>query len=131
MAQHDVRVRFCGTFPHDRIGVILADIDVLVVPSIWYENTPLVLYFAQAAGCPVIATGLGGMAEVIRHEENGLLFEPGDAGGLAAALRRLAQDHGLLRKLAHNAVRPKSIAEYAAELLALYREVRLERGMQE
>jgi glycosyltransferase involved in cell wall biosynthesis len=50
-------------------------LDVLVVPSIWYENTPLVIYSAQAAGCPVIASNLGGIAEVKHHEDNGLLFK--------------------------------------------------------
>src|SRR6185369_6235140 len=119
-AADDPRVSFCGTFPNDRIGEIIADIDVLVVPSIWYENTPLVIYSAQAAGCPVIATNLGGMSEVITDEENGLLFEAGDIEGLASALKRLTEDRFLLERLSRKARMPKTISEYVEEILQEY-----------
>ncbi|UUZ69981.1 glycosyltransferase family 4 protein [Polaromonas sp. P2-4] len=107
LADADQRIRFCGTFPNEQIGKIFAELDVLVVPSIWYENTPLVIYSAQAAGCPVIASNLGGMAEVVEHEKNGLLFEVGDVAGLASAIERLARDRELLRQLVANAIRPE------------------------
>lgn len=116
----DPRIRLCGTFPNERISEVFAGIDVLVVPSVWYENTPLVIYSAQAAACPVIATNLGGMAEVMRDGEDGLLFEPGDTTGLAAALERLLDDRTLLHRLSENARRPKTIAAYVSDLLAVY-----------
>lgn len=116
----DVRIRFCGTFPNESIGKVFAELDVLVVPSIWYENTPLVIYSAQAAGCPVVASNLGGMAEVVEHERNGLLFEAGNVAGLASAIERLADDRGLLQRLAANAEKPKLIGGYVNELLAVY-----------
>lgn len=122
----DQRIYFCGTFQNQIIDKIFAKLDVLVVPSIWYENTPLVIYSAQAAGCPVIASNLGGMAEVVEHEKNGLLFEVGDVTGLAAAIERIARDRGLLRQLAANAVKPKSISGYVNELMVIYDDVLLE-----
>jgi glycosyltransferase involved in cell wall biosynthesis len=116
----DKRIKFCGTFPNDRIGNIFSELDVLVVPSVWYENTPLVIYNAQAAGCPVIATDLEGMSEVIDNEVNGLLFEKDDIRGLSEAIFRLANDRSLLLKLSQNARRPKSISEYVAETEKFY-----------
>jgi glycosyltransferase involved in cell wall biosynthesis len=116
LAGGDARIEFCGTFPNDQIALIMSGIDVLAVPSIWYENTPLVIYSAQADGCPVIATNLGGMSEVIEHEVNGLLFNKEDVRELASLIRRLAEDRQLLKRLAANARQPKSMAEYVNEL---------------
>lgn len=127
LAGDDQRIRFCGIFPNEQIGKIFAELDVLVVPSIWYENTPLVIYSAQAAGCPIIASNLGGMAEVVEHGKNGLLFRAGDITGLAGALNRLANDRSLLRQLAANAIRPKSITDYVTELQVIYDEVLMKR----
>lgn len=123
LAATDSRITFCGTFPNDKIGEKLAGIDVLVVPSIWYENTPLVIYSAMAAGCPVIASNLGGMSEVVQHNINGLLVEPGNASALAEALKQLSIDKALLFRLASGCKRPKSIRTYVAELLAVYDEI--------
>jgi len=117
----DNRITFCGTFPNAEIGTILSGLDVLVVPSIWYENTPLVIYSAQAAGCPVIASNLGGMSEVVAHGENGLLFEPGDADGLADLIRQL--DGEMIGTLANNARVPKPVSEYSKELLDMVRNI--------
>lgn len=127
LANADPRIHFCGTFPNDMIGKIFVELDILVVPSIWYENTPLVIYSAQAAGCPVIASNLGGMAEVVEHEKNGLLFEAGDVAGLASTIERLAHDRKLLRQLAENAPKPKPISDYVAELEIIYDDVLRER----
>ena len=127
LAENDERISFCGTFPNESIGEVFSELDVLVVPSVWYENTPLVIYSAQEAGCPVIASNLGGMSEVIKHEKNGLLFEAGDVAGLASSIERVAIDRKLLKQLADNAINPKTISEYVSELLDIYEEVLLER----
>lgn len=128
LADGDSRIQFCGTFPNEIIGEIFSGLDVLVVPSLWYENTPLVIYSAQAAGCPVIASNVGGMSEVVEHEKNGLLFEVGNVRALADAIRRIASDRKLLRDLASNAQPPKSIMNYVAELQNIYFQVVEERG---
>jgi glycosyltransferase involved in cell wall biosynthesis len=128
LAEADPRIHFCETFPNEIIGKIFAGLDVLVVPSIWYENSPLVIYSAQAAGCPVIASNLGGMAEVVEHEKNGLLFEAGDVAGLSSAIERLVGDRQLLQQLAANAIKPKSISDYVSELQIIYEQVLIERS---
>lgn len=123
LAKGDDRIRFMGTFPNTEIGDVFADLDVLVVPSIWYENTPLVIYSAQACGCPVIASDFPGMSEAISHEDNGLLFAAEDWHALAMHLRRLHDDRDFLGKLASRARTPLSMPQYAERLLAVYREV--------
>ncbi len=74
-------------------------VDAIVVPSVWVENSPLVIHEAQGAGVPVITANAGGMAEYVRHEENGLLFEHRDEDDLARQLQRLADDRELARRL--------------------------------
>jgi glycosyltransferase involved in cell wall biosynthesis len=122
IASSDSRIKFCGTFPNEKIGEIFAGLDVLAVPSLWQENSPLVIHSAQAAGCPVIISDVRGMAEDITDGDNGLVFSPGDVHGLAKCLHTLTRDRELLRRLAGNSRRPKSIADYVRELLPLYEE---------
>ncbi|OPY58762.1 MAG: D-inositol 3-phosphate glycosyltransferase [Pelotomaculum sp. PtaU1.Bin035] len=129
IAGGDGRIHFRGTFPGQEIGFVFSQLDCLVVPSVWYENTPLVIYSAQAANTPVIATNLGGMSEVIRHEINGLLFEKGDTAQLAHLIMRLCQDRNLLSTLSANAVKAKSIPAYVDELEELYSELLAEKAL--
>lgn len=119
----DPRVIFLGPFPNREIGEVLASIDVLVVPSIWQENTPLVISTAQAAKTPVIATDLEGLSESVRHDHNGLLFPLGDHFALSKLLLRLANEPYLLARLAGNARLPASIADYAASLRNIYQRI--------
>ena len=73
--------------------------DAIVVPSIWAENSPLVIHEALQAGVPVITADYGGMAEYVRHEENGLLFSHRDPVSLARQMQRLADDRELAMRL--------------------------------
>lgn len=113
-------IEFCGTFPNSQIAEVLAGIDVLVVPSVWYENTPLVVYSALSAKCPVIASNFPGMSEVVHDAWNGLLFNPGDSKSLEQCLLRLQQQPALLGVMSKNCQKPKSIKTYVDELLNLY-----------
>lgn len=113
-------IAFLGTFPNERIAEIFAGIDVLVVPSLWYENTPLVVYSALAAKCPVITSNFPGMSEVVFNGNNGLTFEPGNIEELHQCLHRVAQNPSLLQTLSAHCQKPKSIAAYVDELLASY-----------
>ena len=107
---------------------MFAAIDVFVVPSVWYENTPLVIYSAQAAGCPILASNLAGMAEVVRDGVDGMLFQPGDSAALASLIMKLCTDRDLVRQLADNAPRPKSIAQYTDTIEDTYREILVSKG---
>ena len=113
-------IRRIGPVPHDRMATRLAEIDVLVVPSVWIENAPFIIREAFACGVPVLASDLGGMAEMVRHDRNGLLFAPGDADALAAQIRRLLDEPTRLDALRAGIVRPMSIDEDAARLRKIY-----------
>ena len=116
-------IRRLGPVPHERMRAILTDLDVLVVPSTWIENAPFIIREAFAAGVPVVASDLGGMAEMVRDGIDGLLFKAGDAHMLAAVLRRLVEEPALLQVLRSGIVSPMSIEEDAASLRAMYREM--------
>ncbi len=120
LAEDDGRIDFAGSFQREKVGEILSGLDVLVVPSRWYENQPGVILEAFAAGMPVIATDLGGMSEFVKHEENGLLFERDNADDLARQLRRLAEEPGLIEKLRAGIGTVKTVQQDADELEGLY-----------
>ena len=113
-------IRRLGPVPHVRMPAVFKDLDVLVVPSTWIENAPFIIREAFAAGVPVVASDLGGMAEMVHDGIDGLLFPAGDARALAAALRRLVNDRSLLEALRGGIVRPMSIEADAASLRTVY-----------
>ena len=130
---YETRLRdLAADAPHIRLGQrydpesvpdLLAAADVLVVPSIWYENSPLTIHEAFLAGVPVVASGHGGMKELVRDGVNGLNFKPADAGSLRRTLNRLIEDRALLAKLREGIPAVKSIEDNASELEGLYREL--------
>jgi glycosyltransferase involved in cell wall biosynthesis len=120
-AAGDPRIHFAGAYDAVDASRVFADMDVLVVPSTWYENTPFVVLEAFAAGVPVLASDLGGVAEVVRDGENGALFRAGDAAALRAAIERVAGDPQWFARL-RPAV-PPGIAENYERFAAAYRGV--------
>jgi glycosyltransferase involved in cell wall biosynthesis len=120
LAGEDGRISFPGPFRREELGRVLAGLDVLVVPSRWYENAPGVIFEAFAAGMPVVATDLGGMSEFVSPGKNGLLFALDDAEELAGRLRRLAAERDLLGRLRAGIEPVKTVGEYAGELIELY-----------
>ena len=117
-AQH---VRFHGAYAPEDVPALLAQADVLVVPSIWYENSPLTLHEARIAGVPVVASAHGGLLELVEHEVDGLVFQPGSAAALRVALERLAGDRALLERLRLCIPPVQEIGGHARELEAIYR----------
>ena len=113
-------VRFHGRYAQEDVGRILGDLDVLVVPSLWWESYCLVIREGFLAGVPVVASGHGAMAEAIEHDVSGLLFRPGDAADLAVQLRRLLDEPGLRERLAAHPKRVASVADVATAHEALY-----------
>ena len=104
--------RFCGSH------------DVLVFPSEWDEPFAAVPIEAMSAGMAVVATTAGGTPEAIVDGETGLLVPPRDPDALAAALRRLAGDEELRRRLGRKAAerraRPLRFHRYVDRLEARY-----------
>jgi glycosyltransferase involved in cell wall biosynthesis len=109
--------------PYDRadVGALMRRADWVVVPSLWWENAPLVIEEARAAGRPVICSGIGGMAEKVRDGVDGLHFPAGDAAALAETLRAAA-DPTLWTRLAAGAV-PASYDGFVDAHLALYQQL--------
>lgn len=115
------RVEFCG-FIHD-VPKLLMGADVLVHASVIPEPFGQVVIEGMAAGLAVVAADAGGPAEVITHGVDGLLYPPGDAGALAAHLRRLANDPTGRLRLANHAVHTAEkyeLANVAAQCVQIY-----------
>jgi glycosyltransferase involved in cell wall biosynthesis len=94
------RVRFLGD--RQDVPALLACSDLFVLPSL-YEGLPMSILEAMAAGCPVVATSVGGIGEAVTDGETGLLVPPSDAGALAAAIRRVLSDADFAGRLARAA----------------------------
>ncbi len=93
------RVRFEPPRAHESLIAVYRSADAVLFPVRWHEPWGLVPLEAMALGRPVVATGRGGSGEYLAHGRNSLLFEPGDAAGLADALRSLAADPTLRERL--------------------------------
>ncbi len=94
------RVEWLPEYRNQRIVADVLDrVDAIVVPSVWVENSPLVIHEAQEARVPVITAAAGGMQEYVQHQVNGLLFAHRDPGDLARQMQRLADDPELGRRL--------------------------------
>lgn len=117
------RVAFLGPLPRGRVLELFRAADASLLSSRW-ENFPHSVVEALAVGTPVIATAVGGVAEVVRDGENGLLAPPGDALALADAIRRY-RDDGALRERLRAAAEP-SIEPFRPERLLARIEERLE-----
>lgn len=115
-------VKFMGTFPHEKIGSVLRNIHLCVVPSIWYESAPLVLCSSLAAQTPVLVSKMGGMTEIIRESENGFSFTSGESTELATLLNRILQDSGILRKFSSGSSHTyRTPSDYADDIAKAYR----------
>ncbi len=114
-------VEFRGRFDNDRLADVYADLDVLVVPSVWFENSPITIHEAYVARTPIVTSNIGGMAELVPDGEWGLQFEAGDADDLAAKLRRFVDEPELATTLGAKCPPVKTLAENAREMQFRYR----------
>lgn len=104
--------RFLGPLPRQQVLELFRAGDASLLSSAW-ENFPHGVVESLAAGSPVVATAVGGVTEVVRDGENGLLVAPGDPAALADAIARLFSEPGLLDRLRTNAA--ASVAEYSRD----------------
>jgi glycosyltransferase involved in cell wall biosynthesis len=126
---HDLKlsVEFVGPKHGDELKRIVANARFIVVPSEWYENSPLVIYEAFATGKPVIGAAIGGITELITPDEDGYLFPTGDAQALRQCLEAMDRDEHRLRAFGQ-AARKKAKALFAPAahyetLMAWYEEL--------
>lgn len=124
-AAADARIRFRPPMQGETVIERLQAYDALLVPSQWLETGPLVVLEAFAAGIPVVGSNLGGIAEWVVHEKNGLLVSPfDDIEAWIDTLRRLSTEADLLSKLAQGVTPPRTMAAVAEEMFALYQALR-------
>src|SRR5205823_1884361 len=97
----------------------LREYDCLTVPSQWLETGPMVVLEAFAAGVPVIGTNLGGIAELVTHEVDGLLIGR-SIESWRDTLSRILREPELLRRLAAGVRPPRTIRDAAIEMRQLY-----------
>ena len=121
----DGRVSFLGAVPRERVLRLFGSSDATVLSSAW-ENFPHTVVEALAVGCPVIATAVGGVPEVVTDGDNGLLVPPGDAHALGAAIARFFGDAELRARLA--AAAPGSVAGYSEDAVFSAIEAELQRA---
>jgi glycosyltransferase involved in cell wall biosynthesis len=117
-------VRLCGPYRPQDVAGLLKRSGWLIVPSIWWENSPLVIQEAFAARRPVICANIGGMAEKVTHGVNGLHFRVSNAADLAARIEECAENHDLWKRLCANLPHPPKIDQTVDSLLALYSRAR-------
>lgn len=113
-------VVFHGAYDNANIGAILAALDVVVVPSLWFENSPLTIQEAFIGGVPVVTANQGGMAELVRDGVDGLHFKLGDAADLRAKLAYLADRPERIEELRKNIPDVPTIDQQAAAVRAHY-----------
>jgi glycosyltransferase involved in cell wall biosynthesis len=114
------QVHWAGVFASEQVFAVINRLDLLVVPSLWRENAPLILLQALASGLPLLVSDVAGMADQVQVGENALLFEPGDAQALADQIRALLEQPQRLLALSGRGGRPRSIADYGEQLDQLY-----------
>lgn len=102
-AQKDKRLHFLGYVSGTEKDQIFRTSDCLLIPSIWYENAPVVIVEAAAYGMGVIGSRIGAIPEFVQDRETGLLFEPGNAQALAGAMQELIHNPARLDQFATNA----------------------------
>lgn len=115
------RIRRMGRYEQPELGRILAEVDVVVVPSIWYENAPLVIREAFLAHTPVITADFGGMREWVTDGVNGLLFQPRNIDDLRQKMMRFMTEPDLVARLSRAFPAVRSIRADAALLEQHYR----------
>jgi len=106
------RVNLLGYLPPERIREILVRSGLLVAPSIWQEPLGLVVLEAMACGVPVVASSVGGIPEIVQHNANGLLVEPGDPDALARAMNLVLGDPSLRGRLREHCLTRTTISSY-------------------
>lgn len=128
LAGEDSRISFRPPVPSHAVVSTMSGIDVVAVPSLWMETGPLVVLEAFAAGCPVLGSNLGGIAELVRDGFNGRLLPPGDALAWRAALETLAGDPTILARWRSGIVPPRTIRDVVRDMVGLYDDLQRDPG---
>jgi glycosyltransferase involved in cell wall biosynthesis len=119
----DSIVKFWGKMDHYRIGEVLSETDVLVVPSIWPENQPVSITEAMAAKIPVVASAIGGIPELVIDGYNGYLFRPRSAEDLTLKISEFIHDPERMTTFGENGfqmIKDKSFEQQIQKICSVY-----------
>lgn len=116
-------IKFEGAYTNNTIDDVLSKIDVLIVPSIWYENAPLVIQEAFLAGIPVITSNIGGMAELVKDGINGYTFEVGNSKSLKKVIEKIIIDPRILNSLQSSRESVVTIENDVKSIIEIYKEL--------
>ncbi|MCK4666516.1 glycosyltransferase [Candidatus Dependentiae bacterium] len=124
-AAAEKNITFEGKFENSEVNNLLLNLDVLIVPSIWYENSPLTIHEAFLSGLPVITSDQGGMAELVEDGKTGLHFKLGDSGSIREIIQKIIDKPEVLTDFNNNIrnAKIKSIEENALEILNKVKEI--------
>jgi glycosyltransferase involved in cell wall biosynthesis len=122
IAGRNGKVAFKNTFPSEELAQRLYDMDVLVIPSRWYENSPLVLLHALATRTPVIVTDVKGMTEFVHNDVNGYTFEMNSVEQLTVVMENIVKDSGRIERLSIAAHYEMDVIDHTDKILELYEE---------
>ena len=115
MAQNDSRIKFHGFVENQDIIQFYNMTNILVIPSICYDNSPLVIYESFSTGTPVVGSNIGGIPELIEDGINGFLFEAENSDDLKEKLVKIINDKDLLKQMEQNAL--KSLPENSMDVM--------------
>jgi glycosyltransferase involved in cell wall biosynthesis len=122
LTEFEDTLTYCGQYaPKDVFGILRRN-GWLIVPSIWWENSPMVIQEAFAARRPVICADIGGMAEKVKHGISGLHFRVSSASDLAARIEECATNPSLWNRLCATLPHPPTIDRTVDQLMSLYQE---------
>ncbi|MFZ2540213.1 MAG: glycosyltransferase family 4 protein [Gallionella sp.] len=113
-------VFFRGIFPAERMRQVLDEMDFLVIPSTWYENSPLVLLDALASHTPVIVSDVEGLTEFLEQGKNGYAFTRGSIEDLERVMRQILANPESSRQLSNTTNYPKTTMSMTEEVVAIY-----------
>lgn len=129
-ASGDTRIHFGGVYAPEELSALLSQIDVMVVPSIWHENAPLVMLEALAHGVPVLVSDVAGMTECVTDGVNGYTFQVGDVADLGRKLQMIYDHPERLDEIRENIRLPRAgqyrvmpLAETVDAYIRLYHQV--------
>lgn len=112
-----------GVLDRDAIWSAITGFDVVIIPTLWYETSVLVIDEVFAMGVPVIGSDIGVLQEKIKDGENGRLFTPGDVKGLQDILAELVKSPGILSIWRQNIEPVFSIGDHISMLEEIYGDV--------
>lgn len=114
------RTHYHGPYSRGDVADLISAVDWVIVPSIWWENAPLVILESFRLGRPVIASDAGGMAEMVDHGVNGFLFRRGDATALAQIMTKVADEPEVWEQMASSTPDVPTMTEVTSRHMALY-----------